>query len=609
MYHGQKSVIDVSIVGMGARGLSILERLVAFSRFSKHLPKINVFVFDDQPFGSGCHSTAQPEHLLVNTVASQMTVFSDHTVQGSGYVVKGPTFYDWLYEFSSLETVDPNGYYPRKLLGAYLEWSFDYLCRLAKGFITVHMIRQSVVSLEPCSHPSHQGWRVCTHNGLAYTADYIFITTGHENARVEGEQPMPSYPLDAAVRHIQPNESVAIEGMGLSMFDVVSMLTTGRGGIFTQQGQGLMYTPSGQEPKIWAYSRSGLPLLARARNQKELREQYKPHFLTQHAVQQLKGQHGQLDFEAHVLPLLLKDMAFAYSLAFVRKRMGIQESFLFANAYLNHTDTEEVIAQYIPISERFDWVSLASPLNQDALVSREIFKSWLMAYVQLDIERAMEGNLSNPMKTACDVLRDLRDNLRYAIDFSGLTPKSHQQMFEYFLPVMNRLAVGPPLRRSQEMLALVQSGILCIDLGPQVKRVYQQGQKQPWVLHTVFGEEVRTEHLITARIAMPKLVETSNPLLRQLLDKGIIRPFHNGTFHPCGLDITEGFNPIDSSGAIHKTIFVLGTPVEGAKFYTFILPRPFVNSTALVDADRAVSALFADFKQRYGVERGVEYVV
>ncbi|MGM3186213.1 hypothetical protein [Musicola paradisiaca] len=50
---------------------------------------------------------------------------------------------------------------------------------------------------------------------------------------------------------------------------------------------------------------------------------------------------------------------------------------------------------------------------------------------------------------------------------------------------------------------------------------------------------------------------------------------------------------LNKNGEIHKNMWALGLPTEGNKFYTFIVPRPGVNSTAIVDAGKAVNQLLA----------------
>ncbi|MBB1268575.1 FAD/NAD(P)-binding protein [Shewanella sp. SR44-3] len=83
---------NIGIIGAGPRGLSILERIVALS-LSYQEEKINIIIFDPYLPGSGCHTLEQPDYLLVNTVAEQITMFADDSVTEAKNVLSGPTFY------------------------------------------------------------------------------------------------------------------------------------------------------------------------------------------------------------------------------------------------------------------------------------------------------------------------------------------------------------------------------------------------------------------------------------------------------------------------------------------------------------------------------------
>ncbi|MCU0549903.1 MAG: FAD/NAD(P)-binding protein [Leptolyngbya sp. Prado105] len=592
----QEDVIEIAIVGSGARGLSILERIIAFARADQFRCPMMVKVFDRDIFGPGCHSIKQPEHLLVNTIASQITIFSDPTVQGSGFSLNGPSFYEWLCDHYSGLSPDPNAYYPRKYLGQYLAWSFDYLRQLAPATLRIITVSKYVVAASAIAQSASPTWKLTVESGDTHVVQYVFLTTGHEQETLTPEQCeqrlFPAYPLETAVSGIQPHETIAMEGLGLSACDVISMLTVGRGGKFVRdRSRHLCYQASGQEPTIIGFARSGLPITARAVNEKELREQYKAQFLTRDAIAQLKQQYGQLDFERQVLPLLLADMEFVYSKTYIQKHKGFTAAHDFANHYLTATEAQRqsIIAFEIPLDQRFNWSRLVQPIPQSSLSSHEQYKTWLHDYLHEDLSDANEGNLSNPLKAACDVLRDVRDNLRYVIDFGGLTETSHRWLVQTFLPIMNRLAVGPPKARLEEMLALQAVGILKLDIGPNPQCQFDQ-VRQRFVIQGRF-EQVEADVLIRSRIAMPPPQASSNPLLRQLVGDGISRPFMNGQFHPGGLDVSRGLNLIDQMNVVYLNFWVLGTPIEGPKFYTFILPRPFVNSTALLDADRVVQAL------------------
>ena len=85
-------MIRVCIVGAGPRGLMILERICANAGGAQ----VDVHVVDPYPAGPGrVWRTVQSSDLLMNTVASQVTVFTDETVVMSGRLVRGPSLYNW----------------------------------------------------------------------------------------------------------------------------------------------------------------------------------------------------------------------------------------------------------------------------------------------------------------------------------------------------------------------------------------------------------------------------------------------------------------------------------------------------------------------------------
>jgi hypothetical protein len=87
--------------------------------------------------------------------------------------------------------------------------------------------------------------------------------------------------------------------------------------------------------------------------------------------------------------------------------------------------------------------------------------------------------------------------------------------------------------------------------------------------------------------------EDASPLLLGLLDDGHVRLFHNGAFHPGGIEVNRNFNWVSEDGSAVENAWALGIPTEGVKFYTFVVPRSGVNSTALVDAGRAVTKMLS----------------
>jgi uncharacterized NAD(P)/FAD-binding protein YdhS len=96
------------------------------------------------------------------------------------------------------------------------------------------------------------------------------------------------------------------------------------------------------------------------------------------------------------------------------------------------------------------------------------------------------------------------------------------------------------------------------------------------------------DFLLRSRISMHSPTEDASPLIQNLLQNKLMKLYYNGQFHPGGIDITKTFNVITPQGVAIPNLYALGMLVEGIKFYTFIVPRPGVNSTAISDAGTAV---------------------
>jgi len=393
--------------------------------------------------------------------------------------------------------------------------------------------------------------------------------------------------------------TVAVEGMGLTSFDVIAELTTGRGGRFVTGATGDQhYLPSGQEPRIIVYSRSGIPLSARGVNQKGVSSQYRAHFLLLKHVREMRSGR-KLDFVADVLPLLVADMEYAWCDAWLRERGDAVAAAEFCRQFAagDADERRALVERVIPEANRFSWQRLVAPVTERALASRDDFGAWLEGHLREDVREARKGNLGSPLKAACDVLRDLRDNLRAAIEFGGLTESSHRWVLSEFMPVMNRLAVGPPQTRVSEMLALMEAGILEADFGPGAEcRAPAEGGRMRVCATRWAAQSAEVDVLVRARISMHSPRDDASPLLRGLLDDGLVRLFRNGDFHAGGIDIDRSHNWIAANGSIVRNAWALGIPTEGVKWCTFVVPRPGVNSTAVVDAGRAVTALLASLR-------------
>lgn len=249
--------------------------------------------------------------------------------------------------------------------------------------------------------------------------------------------------------------TVAIRGLGLSFYDVMLSLTVGRGGTFTTENGSLRYVASGREPKIVAGSRSGLPIPARGRNQKRPDHTHKPRILTSEAVSEARrrrieaGGTGRLRFAEDVLPLLLDEVRHVYRATHEGNGGG----------------------ELPPLDLR----ALARPFLGRSFGSPVEFRTHLLQLMRADLGQAELGNADGPLKAALDVLRDIRNVVREAVDFGGLLPDSYRGEFQRdFLPVNSLLSAGPPAERVEQLVALIEAGRVEV-VGPATEFVPDEG--------------------------------------------------------------------------------------------------------------------------------------
>lgn len=159
--------LTVCIVGAGPRGLSVLERICANERKSASHPAVTVHVVDIARPGPGqVWRTGQSPHLLMNTVASQVTVYTDGSVVMNGPIEDGPSLYEWaksrcLTGNPATTAADPGGrfrneaaalgpdsYPSRALYGRYLEEVFATTVSRAPAHVTVVEHRARAVALD-----------------------------------------------------------------------------------------------------------------------------------------------------------------------------------------------------------------------------------------------------------------------------------------------------------------------------------------------------------------------------------------------------------------------------------------------------------------------------
>lgn len=609
---------SVTLIGMGPRGLSILERIAAYARHTGMCLRINLI--EPHACGPGVHQPRQPQYLLVNTVASQLSIFPARDSVALAPAFPTPSFTEWAREqgfrrfgeqFFETETgcgsaLTDSDYLPRQLLGQYLAWAYAQIVASLPPTVTLQHLRQRAIDLFEQPDGS---FVVELENGFSVPSDYLFLATGHSRNNLSDEEAWwrkfaqdharynsklgfvrHAYPLDKLTA-IAADATVAIQGLGLTAHDVIAELTLGRGGRYLRQGASLRYLRGGSEPRLLLFSRNCLPAAARGVNQKGIAGRHKPRFFTREAVRALReqAQHqrgsAQLDFDRELLPLLLREMGFAWRAVHDGVAPG-------ADYELGKEEGAAI--------ER-----LLYPLRGVQFADAADFARFFEQLLVEDLHEARRGNLTSPIKAAADVLRDVRAVLQEAVEHAGLTPASHRKFLSVLNPAINRVTFGPPRLRNEQLLALMEAGVLAVAAGPNpVIRIDEE--RSQFALYSKFASSTVIEHvdtLVVARLDAFSPETDDTVLMRNLLKRGAVRPFYNGNFHPGGLDIDRGNHPIARNGRASRRLWAVGYVAEGAHYYTHALPRPQSASRQAQDAERCVGELFAALASLRGAPR------
>ncbi|MFD8493021.1 FAD/NAD(P)-binding protein [Amycolatopsis sp. NPDC059657] len=606
--------LRLCLVGAGPRGTSVVERLLA-NVDSTRVPVV-LHVVDEFPAGPGAvWRTRQRTGLLMNTVASQVSLFTDESVQCAGPIVPGPSLYEWstwlrdgelpgaypAWVRAEADQLGPDDYPSRAYYGHYLQWVFRRLVANAPEQVSVIVHASAAVALDDTADGKQT---LSLRDGTVLSGlDAVVLALGHGPVARSAEQERlstfaqahkliyleQSNPADAETRRFMPGEPVALRGLGLNFFDYINLLTVERGGVYERHASGLRYVKSGLEPQLFAGSRRGIPYHARGENQKGASGRHLPLFLTSAKIRELRTL-APVAFSDSVWPLVDLEVKAVYYQTLCSSEKDGQA---FVSEFVRTRDEEPLLERY-GITERWSWERISRPQGDREFADTGEFTAWLLDYLRADVEQARMGNRTSPLKSALDVLRDLRNEIRQVVDHGGIDGESYRDELEsWYNPLNAYTSIGPPARRIEEMIALIEAGVLHMT-GPGMTVEPSGGRFL--VGSSIPSPAVPVTGLIEARLPEIDLRRSGNPLLRHLLATGQCRPYRlpDGAYESGGLSVTaRPYRVVDSHGRAHPSRFAFGVPTEGVHWVTAAGIRPGVGSVTLEDADAIARAVLA----------------
>ena len=603
--------VAIAIVGLGVRGLSVLERIISHAALDP-TSELCVHLADSRPAQPLQYDISQPDYLLLNHSCGYVSMFPARQSVPCAPAMVGPNLYEWALERglcvaedgftvgTAGRPVEPADNLPRRVFGEYLRWFYQWLRDHAPENVRLVEHVATAVDLSSDGDTSI----LCLDDGTRVEADYVFVTVGQRPRRRDRESGRlisKPYPLPGQLDRVRPSETVAIAGLGLTAADAILALTVGRGGRFDRTVTPERYVASGEEPRIVVYSRSGRAYRARPAPSDVV--SYPPVVFTREAVDELRTRTPLLDYDRDLLPLLLLELRVAYRRATVRRDAGPQEAetFLLGARAAAAEGTLDTWAA-LPDSAEFDveaaYHGSAAP-DAKAPADGDAYQRSVESWMAADIAHAARGFEDSPFKAATETCREVRDTLRYAIDFGGLTDASLDRFYGYHMEAINRLVIGPEKERAANILTLLRSGVVSMPVGPN-PLVTENGESG-WTLSSTELAQPTKAHAAWLYTGHPDRLdspERDTSIVGAMVRRGTARRFRPDSAVVPTVDVDSHGHPIAADGRPAARIWMFGLLCEGATFYNGYLTSPWRFERAQSDTDRAVHELFARARSR-----------
>jgi uncharacterized NAD(P)/FAD-binding protein YdhS len=624
MPHTRPTVL--TIIGAGPRGVGVLERIAANLAVEAPALPLDIHLIDPFPPGGGrIWRSSQSGLLKLNSMAEDVTMFTDSSSTIDGPILAGPTLVDWAEGIrnQTIVDVDPpadlraqideltgSSFPTRQLQSLYLDWFYRRAHAALPDTVRlfVHPARALDVTGEGDSLHSVQ-----LDDGTSLTTDLVLYALGHiESGALPAEIELaefaranaltylpPSYTADADTSDLTAGTDVIVRGMGLASVDLVVLLTEGRGGRFARDSSGtLRYTASGLEPRIHLGSRRGVPYHSKIGSTLAA-PRATPRYFSAAVAQRLAAESPRLALRDDVWPLIAKEVLHGYyHELFVGHPDRVEGNFSDFIAQLDEVDWNSdelrlLIESVVPdVNDRLDLVQLDRPLAGVALADAESLQDHVRDYIRTDLHLRSAPEHSATLALFYSLLFSHFD-LGGIVDSPKWTARSRVEDFgDWWMNLFSFIASGPPAHRLEELLALSEAGVvhflganLTVTADPSGHFVARSG--------SVPGVTV-ADALVDARLPSSDVTRTLNPVVSALLQSGLgaVEQVADADF--AGSTGRLRVDPADSrildtTGTPQTRRFAIG-PYTSAPFVG-AFSRPNTNAVSFRENDRVARAL------------------
>ena len=613
---------SIAIIGAGPRGVGLLERL------SANAPELltgnlTVHLIDPYPPGPGrVWRREQSELLWMNSMASDVTMFLDSSVDCAGPIRPGPPLSQWAADARErqaaglpepvddlpedlavqVRAVGERTFASRQVQSAYLSWFYQRVVEFLPDDLTVRLHAVHARGIGEREDGVQQVWLEEPEDPLL--AHIVVLALGHMDSDPAREHQRlrqhalrhrasylpPEYSADADLSGIRPREDVILRGFGLAFVDLMVLLTEGRGGQYRPDVDGsLTYVPSGAEPVIHVGSRRGVPYRAKLDyGRPRGRRPRFPEFFHPQAIEKLPQ---RSDFRRDVQPLIEKEIGWGhYQELFIghpdRVTMPSPE---FAGHYTtvawDSDELRKLVDQAVPdLRDRLDLAALDRPMAGMSFQDSDSLQSWMREHIAADLARRSDPAHSADLGVFLALL-SVYGQMPALLGSGKLSARSQVRDLDgWWFGFFNYLASGPPGPRLRQLQALSRAGVVRF-LGADMWVEPEAGGFQAG--SASIADTVHARVLVEAQLPASSVARSRNPLLRGLFQQGAGAEetlaedgFHRSTGR---LRVNERSQIVDSAGRPHPRRFALGSYTSGRSAAAFARPR--TNSSAFRQND------------------------
>ncbi len=645
-----EAALDVVVVGGGPRAVSVVERLAARRDLevtgargdgARGYGPVRVALVDAVEPGAGATwRTDQSGLLLNNTYAGHTTTYPDASTPMAGPVVTGPDLLAWArspapagrpgWVGEEVARLQPWSFPSRRLQGVYYGEQVDR----ASGTGLVEVVRVSGVVVDVSSRDDVREVRLA--DGRRLLARTVVLAQGMVQSRRSASTRAfaahaaaadlvyvePGMPAERDLSVVPAGEPVLVLGLGATFFDVLALLTLGRGGrvepldgtagttdpsVRTTDGCArstggsqprLRYLPGGAEPLLLVGSRRGLPYRSKAAYPDGFPPAYEPDLATPAWFASVATTQLQ-DFRADVWPQLARELVWAHLRTVLEHHPGAVRAGTTAGPLLASVaattagDLDDLVADVVTDPRHHLRVDRLDRPDADVPLSEQQWQAWLLGWVEAE-HASLAHPATSPRNAVNRAMAALRGPAKALVGQGAVAGRSVVgDVHGWFDALGLSLASGPPPDRSALLHALLRAGVVRL-LGEGTAVTAEPGA---FVARStgVRRDPVRARVLLETRMSKGRVDTTDDPLLRSLLATGRARlhrwPDPDGsTSTDTSLDVDlDAFRLVDAAGTADDAMVVLGIPAEGLQPGSAIGASPGVPSPLIAGADIAAA--------------------